>query len=54
LTGLPGNVDIFEIENIDIPVCNIDMMIKLKQTVRHRDLADLEFLKYKKNARDNS
>ncbi len=43
-----NNIDIFEIDGVEIPVCNVDMMIKLKQTVRHRDIADLEFLKYKK------
>lgn len=48
------NTDIFEIEGIDMPVCNIDMMIKLKQTTRHRDLADLEFLRYKKDIDNQS
>jgi hypothetical protein len=44
-----NSIDIFEIDKVEIPVCNVDLMIKLKQTVRHRDLADLEFLRNKKN-----
>ena len=48
-TDVANENDIFEIEDIEIPVCNVDVMMRLKQTVRHRDLADLEFLRYKKD-----
>lgn len=47
-TDVANENDIFEIEDIEIPVCNVDVMMRLKQTVRHKDLADLEFLRYKK------
>lgn len=35
---------IFEIDNVKIPVCDIEMLIKMKKTVRERDLRDLKFL----------
>ena len=38
------NVAIFEIDDIEIPVCGLEMLIKMKKTVRDRDLRDLSFL----------
>ena len=35
---------VFEIDNVKIPVCGLEMLIKMKKTVRDRDLRDLKFL----------
>ena len=35
---------VFEIDNVKIPVCSLEMLIKMKNTVRDRDLKDLRFL----------
>ena len=34
----------FEIDNVEIPVCGLETLIKMKKTVRDRDLRDLKFL----------
>jgi len=38
------DVVFFEINNTMIPVCSLEMLIKMKKTVRDRDLRDLKFL----------
>ena len=42
-----SHIEIFEINHIDIPVCDVKMLIKMKQTVRTKDMADIEFLQEK-------
>lgn len=39
-----NDIVIFEIDNIKIPICGLEMLIKMKKTVRDRDLLDLKFL----------
>jgi hypothetical protein len=34
----------FKIDDIEIPVCGLEMLIKMKKTVRDRDVRDLKFL----------
>ncbi len=34
----------FEIDKVEIPVCGLETLIKMKRTVRDRDLRDLKFL----------
>ncbi|HEB76851.1 MAG TPA: hypothetical protein ENJ04_10905 [Nitrospirae bacterium] len=38
------NLERFEIDNVEIPVCGLETLIKMKKTVRDRDLRDLKFL----------
>lgn len=45
------SAEIFEVENIKIPVCGLDMLIRMKETVRDRDMRDLMFLKKKAEER---
>jgi hypothetical protein len=42
-----NDVVIFEIDDTKIPVCGLEMLIKMKKTVRDRDLRDLRFLSEK-------
>lgn len=41
----------FEIDDLNIPVCSLEMLIKIKETVRDRDMRDLRFLKKKAEER---
>lgn len=43
------NIEKYIIENVEIPVCGLETLIKMKQTVRQKDKLDLEFLKYKEH-----
>jgi hypothetical protein len=43
------DVVFFEIDKTEIPVCGLEMLIKMKKTVRDRDLRDLRFLLKKAN-----
>lgn len=45
------STEIFEIDNTKIPVCGLDMLIRMKETVRDRDMRDLRFLKKKAEER---
>lgn len=45
------HAEIFEIDDLKIPVCGLEMLIKMKETVRDRDLRDLRFLKTKAKER---
>lgn len=45
------SAEIFEIDNLKIPVCSLDMLIKMKETIRDRDMRDLRFLKRKAEER---
>jgi len=45
------DIEIFEIDNIKIPVCGLETLIKMKETMRDRDMRDLEFLKKKAEER---
>ncbi|NCO67982.1 MAG: hypothetical protein COY75_02025 [Nitrospirae bacterium CG_4_10_14_0_8_um_filter_41_23] len=42
-----SHIETFEINHIDIPVCDVEMLIKMKQTVRTKDITDIEFLQEK-------
>ena len=48
------NAEIFEIDDLKIPVCGLEMLIKMKETVRDRDLRDLRFLKKKAEERKHN
>jgi len=37
------DMEIFEIDNIKIPVCGLETLIKMKETMRERDMRDLIF-----------
>ena len=37
-------IDLVEIDGITIPFASVDLMIKLKQSMRDKDRIDLEFL----------
>lgn len=45
------DAEIFKIDDLTIPVCSLDMIIKMKETVRDRDMRDLRFLKKKAKER---
>lgn len=45
------DAEFFEIDDLKIPVCSLDMLIKMKETVRDRDMRDLKFLKKKAEER---
>lgn len=45
------NAVIFKMVDSKNPVCGLDMLIKMKETVRDRDLRDLRFLKKKAEER---
>lgn len=45
------SAEIFEIDKIKIPVCGLDMLIRMKETMRDRDMRDLRFLKKKAEER---
>lgn len=48
------DVVFFEIDNVEIPLCSLDMLIKMKETVRDRDGRDLRFLKKKAEERKHN
>ncbi len=48
------DAEIFEIDNLKIPVCSLDMLIRMKETMRDRDMRDLRFLKKKAEERRKS
>lgn len=41
------DTEFFEIDDLKIPVCSLDMLIRMKETIRYRDMRDLRFLKKK-------
>jgi hypothetical protein len=41
------DAEFFEVDDLRIPVCSLDMLIKMKETIRNRDMRDLRFLKKK-------
>jgi hypothetical protein len=45
------DIEIFELDNIKIPVCGVATLIKMKETMRDRDKRDLRFLKKKAEER---
>lgn len=47
------NLERFEIDNVEIPVCGLETLIKMKKTVRDRDLRDLKFLMKKADEQKN-
>lgn len=44
---LSGYIELFEIFETEIPILNVEMLIKLKETTRDKDKVDLAFLKEK-------
>lgn len=46
-----AGAEVFEIDSIKIPVCGLEMLIRMKETVRDRDVRDLRFLKRKAEER---
>ncbi len=48
------SAEIFEIDNIKIPVCGLDTLIRMKETISDRDMRDLRFLKKKMEERKRS
>lgn len=48
---IEGDIEIFEIDNLEIPVVGLDTLIKMKETIRNRDVRDLIFLKKKSEER---
>lgn len=45
------DIEIFEIDDLKIPVAGLDTLIKMKETVRNRDMRDLIFLRKKSEER---
>ena len=45
------DAEFFEIDDLKIPVCSLDMLIRMKETIRDRDMRDLTFLKKKAEER---
>ncbi|MGQ9571268.1 MAG: nucleotidyl transferase AbiEii/AbiGii toxin family protein [Thermodesulfovibrionales bacterium] len=48
------DTEFFEIDDLKIPVCSLDMLIRMKETIRYRDMRDLRFLKKKLEERKRS
>lgn len=48
------DAEFFEIDNLKIPVCGLDTLIRMKETIRDRDMRDLRFLKKKAEERKKS
>ncbi len=42
---------LFEIDDLKIPVCSLEILIRMKETIRDRDMRDLRFLKKKAEER---
>ena len=45
------DAEFFEIDDLKIPVCSLVMLIRMKETIRDRDMRDLTFLKKKAEER---
>jgi hypothetical protein len=45
------DAETFEIDNLQIPICGLNMLIKMKETMRNRNMRDLRFLKKKAEER---
>jgi hypothetical protein len=49
-----GDAEFFKVDDLKIPVCSLDMLIRMKETIRDRDMRDLRFLKKKLEERKRS
>lgn len=47
------DAEFFEVDDLRIPVCSLDMLIRMKKTIRNRDMRDLRFLKKKAEEKKN-